>query len=78
MHCPYTVIDKGTSNVNDIIYYCWIHFIGQTAPKLTVRTPTESEVSYELIKQDSNTNIVVAGYEVLCFGVPMIYVCECR
>ena len=42
------------------------------APGLTVRTPTESEVSYELIKHDSNTNIIVAGYEVLRFGVPMI------
>ena len=43
-----------------------------SVPSLMVDRVTESALEYQVQRNDKKTNAVIAGYEVIRFGVPMI------
>ena len=43
-----------------------------SVPNLTVGRVTNSAVEYHVQRNDDRTKPLIAGYEVICFGVPMI------
>ena len=57
-----------------IISLCYITYYSDplSVPRLTVNTVTSTGVEYHVERSDMATTLVIAGYKVFRFGVPMI------
>ena len=52
------------------LYYIAYYSDPLSVPRLTVNAATSTGVKYRVESSDTNTTLVIAGYEVFRFGVP--------
>ena len=55
-----------------ILIHCIYHSDPLSVPRLTVNTATSTGVEYKVERRDTATILVITGYEMFHFGVPMI------
>ena len=67
IYCPKNIASNHT------FFYLFTRYPSALkAPILTVQSSTSSKVVYRVDRADQKTYPLIAGYEVYCFGVPMI------
>ena len=72
-HFVHSVLMVLTSHGYEVIkYYSGSFSDPLSVPSLTVDRVTNSAVEYQVRRNDDSPDAVITGYEVICFGVPMI------